>query len=282
MTTHIGAPPAYEATTTTSSTTTTTDTKAPLAPSLSPSSSTDSLELPQYTTASDRAAAAGVDPGSLQDADDEQRNLPEGWVRAFDRKLGRTFYVDETSKRAIWIHPYDDASFLASLPHDHPASPYSDEAKNAQRMVDEGLIGLRKQEERRARKAQRNQNGLGARLGGVQSNPPDVAGSDEKGAIVSEAGADGGGSGEAEAEGGGSWLQRQKNKASGLIGNQVQKREAKRQAAEEKRQAFKKRQQAYLDNLDGKKTESYLQRKKALEEGRVDDPAIGESRLLFL
>jgi len=49
--------------------------------------------------------------------EDEQRPLPEGWVRQYDTQANHQFFVD-TSKdppRSIWHHPYDDETYLESL-----------------------------------------------------------------------------------------------------------------------------------------------------------------------
>jgi hypothetical protein len=35
--------------------------------------------------------------------DDERRDLPPGWVRCFDPKSEHHFYVDEKTKRSIWM-----------------------------------------------------------------------------------------------------------------------------------------------------------------------------------
>jgi hypothetical protein len=60
--------------------------------------------------------------------DDEQRELPQGWVRCFDAKQEHHFYVDTATKRSTWVHPYDDPEYLQSLPDTHPANPNSAEA----------------------------------------------------------------------------------------------------------------------------------------------------------
>lgn len=48
--------------------------------------------------------------------EDEQRPLPDGWIRQYDRKSGHQFFVDTSSNRSIWHHPYDDDQYLDSLP----------------------------------------------------------------------------------------------------------------------------------------------------------------------
>lgn len=71
-------------------------------------------------------------PGMTEDGrrsmDDEQRELPSGWVRCFDPKQEHHFYVDTATKRSTWVHPYDDPEYLQSLPDTHPANPNSAEA----------------------------------------------------------------------------------------------------------------------------------------------------------
>ncbi|KAL7422381.1 hypothetical protein Q5752_003027 [Cryptotrichosporon argae] len=71
----------------------------------------------------------GLDEDGRRSMDDERRDLPEGWVRCFDPKEQHHFYVDTRTKRATWVHPYDDAEFLRSLPRSHPAHPDSHEAQ---------------------------------------------------------------------------------------------------------------------------------------------------------
>ncbi|KAI9637652.1 uncharacterized protein MKK02DRAFT_43578 [Dioszegia hungarica] len=64
--------------------------------------------------------------------DDERRDVPEGWVRAFDRKSGHHFYAPSNASGkddSTWTHPYDSSTYLASLPADHPASPRSSAAQ---------------------------------------------------------------------------------------------------------------------------------------------------------
>jgi len=49
------------------------------------------------------------------------RELPPGWVKQFDRKSERSYYVDTMAKppRSIWVHPFDDPQFLASITDPH-------------------------------------------------------------------------------------------------------------------------------------------------------------------
>jgi len=49
--------------------------------------------------------------------EDEQRPLPEGWVRQWDAKEQHQFYVDTKADppRSIWHHPYDDEQYLRTL-----------------------------------------------------------------------------------------------------------------------------------------------------------------------
>ncbi|KAG7529048.1 hypothetical protein FFLO_05810 [Filobasidium floriforme] len=81
--------------------------------------------------------------------DDEERELPEGWTRCFDKESGHAFYVDTRSKppRSIWQHPYDDPTYLQSLPDTHPANPNSTEAKQAKAKYDEMMDKARKERE---------------------------------------------------------------------------------------------------------------------------------------
>jgi hypothetical protein len=49
--------------------------------------------------------------------EDEMRELPPGWVRSFDAQEQHQFFVDTTASppRSIWVHPYDDEQYLATL-----------------------------------------------------------------------------------------------------------------------------------------------------------------------
>lgn len=62
---------------------------------------------------------------------------------------GHAFYVDTHSKppRSIWQHPYDDPTYLQSLPDTHPANPNSTEAKQARSKYDEMMDKARKERE---------------------------------------------------------------------------------------------------------------------------------------
>ena len=50
--------------------------------------------------------------------EDEGRPLPKGWVRSYDPENDHQFYVDtaQDPPRSIWHHPYDDATYMDSLP----------------------------------------------------------------------------------------------------------------------------------------------------------------------
>ncbi|KAJ9108747.1 hypothetical protein QFC21_000067 [Naganishia friedmannii] len=63
--------------------------------------------------------------------DDEYRELPEGWIRCFDKNTNHHFYVDVATERSSWLHPYDDPVYLSSLPDTHPANPNSEVARAA-------------------------------------------------------------------------------------------------------------------------------------------------------
>jgi hypothetical protein len=59
----------------------------------------------------------GIPPSSRRSMEDEQRPLPAGWVRQFDKETGHQFFVDAkaTPPRSIWQHPYDDDEYLGGL-----------------------------------------------------------------------------------------------------------------------------------------------------------------------
>lgn len=52
--------------------------------------------------------------------EDEMRDLPAGWVRSFDAQSQHQFFVDTRANppRSIWVHPYDDDDYLATLSPD--------------------------------------------------------------------------------------------------------------------------------------------------------------------
>ncbi|KAG8901543.1 hypothetical protein FRB99_005225 [Tulasnella sp. 403] len=57
--------------------------------------------------------------------EDEERSLPEGWLRQFDANTQHHFYVDTRAKppRSIWVHPYDDEQFQKEHPELVPSIP---------------------------------------------------------------------------------------------------------------------------------------------------------------
>jgi hypothetical protein len=60
----------------------------------------------------------GISAERRRSMEDENRPLPPGWVRQFDTQEQHQFFVDTTANppRSIWVHPYDDPEFLATLP----------------------------------------------------------------------------------------------------------------------------------------------------------------------
>lgn len=53
---------------------------------------------------SDALGPGLVDEEGRKSMDDEQRDLPDGWVRCFDPNTEHAFYVEESTKRAIWMY----------------------------------------------------------------------------------------------------------------------------------------------------------------------------------
>jgi hypothetical protein len=49
--------------------------------------------------------------------EDENRPVPEGWIRQFDPSENHQFFVDTRTSppRPIWHHPYDDEQYMLSL-----------------------------------------------------------------------------------------------------------------------------------------------------------------------
>ena len=60
----------------------------------------------------------GIPPSMRRSMEDEGRPLPEGWVRTYDPENDHQFFVDTTKDppRSIWQHPYDDETYMDSLP----------------------------------------------------------------------------------------------------------------------------------------------------------------------
>jgi len=67
------------------------------------------LDVPQ--------ARNGITPAHRRSMEDEQRPLPNGWVRSYDKESNHQFFVDTRSDppKSIWHHPYDDEEYLRSL-----------------------------------------------------------------------------------------------------------------------------------------------------------------------
>lgn len=60
----------------------------------------------------------GIPPSSRRSMEDENRPLPDGWVRQYDAQSSHQFYVDTRANppRSIWHHPEDDEQYLSTLP----------------------------------------------------------------------------------------------------------------------------------------------------------------------
>ena len=52
---------------------------------------------------SDGLGPSLIDEDDRKSMDDEQRDLPPGWVRCFDPKTRHHFYVEEATRRSIWM-----------------------------------------------------------------------------------------------------------------------------------------------------------------------------------
>ncbi|ORX38307.1 hypothetical protein BD324DRAFT_620384 [Kockovaella imperatae] len=88
---------------------------------------------PQQTHQVSRAVTAA----SMMNRNDERRPLPAGWVRCYDPSSEHVFYVEESTRRSIWVHPYDDPAFLASLPDDDPTNPNGSAARQAREQAEQ-------------------------------------------------------------------------------------------------------------------------------------------------
>ncbi|KAF1941739.1 hypothetical protein EJ02DRAFT_347049 [Clathrospora elynae] len=64
-----------------------------------------------------RTERNGIPPDRRRSMEDEMRELPPGWTRSFDAQSQHQFFVDTRANppRSIWVHPYDDEEFLATL-----------------------------------------------------------------------------------------------------------------------------------------------------------------------
>lgn len=64
-----------------------------------------------------RTTRNGIPPSHRRSMEDENRELPPGWIRQFDPVEQHQFFVDTKASppRSIWTHPYDDPTFLSTL-----------------------------------------------------------------------------------------------------------------------------------------------------------------------
>ena len=118
------------------------------------------------------------------------------------------FYVDESTKRSTWIHPYDDPEFLRSLPDTHPANPNSAQAQAMHKRAEE--------EAAMDRKMQDDQDGSRSADAGSQ----ETAGSDGSHLSGHEHR---------------NWIQRQKDKLVGTPEERAKAKAEKRRVQEERR-----------------------------------------------
>lgn len=98
------------------------------------SSSTTPAQRVSTDGPSSRTTRNGIPPERRRSMEDEHRELPPGWVRQFDSVEQHQFFVDTTKNPprsskyfqvpalllctnccVVWVHPYDDPEFLATL-----------------------------------------------------------------------------------------------------------------------------------------------------------------------
>ncbi|KXT15506.1 hypothetical protein AC579_3411 [Pseudocercospora musae] len=81
------------------------------------SSSSNNATNSSHLNVPGASGKGGVPAAYRRSMEDEQRPLPQGWVRTFDPKNNHQFFVDTTKDppRSIWVHPYDDEEYLNSL-----------------------------------------------------------------------------------------------------------------------------------------------------------------------
>ncbi|KAL7412805.1 hypothetical protein BDY24DRAFT_391117 [Mrakia frigida] len=70
---------------------------------------------------------AGMNDVSRRSMEDEERELPEGWIRQFDQGSGHQFFVNTEANppRSIWTHPFDEDECFRSNPDSRPHQPFS-------------------------------------------------------------------------------------------------------------------------------------------------------------
>ncbi|ORX35966.1 hypothetical protein BD324DRAFT_629703 [Kockovaella imperatae] len=158
--------------------------------------------------------------------DDERRDLPPGWVRCFDPKTEHHFYVEEATRRSIWVHPYDDPEYIASIPDTHPAHPNSEEAQQMRRTMMEQRA---RYEELKKAHEQQKQSG---------TTPHDASKLDEHHEDIIK-------SLNAPHEHK-SWLQRQKDKFKMSHEERKKHREEKKRLAAERRQKLREQQADWM------------------------------------
>ena len=88
-----------------------------------------------------------IPPPHRRSMEDEGRDLPHGWLRQYDHTADHHYYVDTTSDppRSIWHHPYDDMTYLQTLPFEerervqaiHRREPSRDDIVAAESDVDD-------------------------------------------------------------------------------------------------------------------------------------------------
>lgn len=72
---------------------------------------------PSYDESNRHQERNGIPASSRRSMEDEQRPLPQGWMRQYDQESHHQFFVDttKTPPRSIWSHPYDDEQYLSSI-----------------------------------------------------------------------------------------------------------------------------------------------------------------------
>ncbi|KZT51757.1 hypothetical protein CALCODRAFT_121274 [Calocera cornea HHB12733] len=110
------APPAYTDSPTTSS-----------APDTGKSSSFSGGNDKRSSTGGLAVPGSSMSNNSALSLLDEERELPAGWIRQWDPTAKHHFYVDTKAKppRSIWVHPYDDPQYIASIPDKAPAKKFA-------------------------------------------------------------------------------------------------------------------------------------------------------------
>jgi hypothetical protein len=130
------------------------------------------------------------------------------------------FYVDEATKRATWLHPYDDPEFLRTLPKSNPAHPDSAQARAARARAEAEDLAMKKTQEARDLSRDRKDSKKLANGDSGNGGSSPSSGEEKNGNVKRN--------GEVEER---NWFQRKKDK---LIGTKEEREQVKRDKQKKK------------------------------------------------